>query len=330
MARPRGTHGGTLDDAITELQNLVNLAEVSNDLQRATQALLTSHRGGDAIPGPPGAPPGPPRSPGGPGGGGTPTEERWGWTEKLPIVGGLAKRMRSIYSTAHGVFRQVRGGIRSLAGRGARLARGAKAPGAARFLAGAGRAAGPIAAIVAAVVAMNEFRKAVEQATEETFEHAKNLAKVSGSMAAVIVERDVRQMLRDIRTGEALAPSTKELADAEHRRKEAMLPIEIAIQDLKNGLLTFGNGAITAFVEPISKAVDEIRKSLGGTTGATPAGLAWFATTPGMEKVRDEAKAKANAMMAAAVAAGVAGTPAPAGAAAPGGLPFVPPGGLRP
>lgn len=102
---------------------------------------------------------------------------------------------------------------------------------------------------VGVVSALNGFRKAVESATQTQLDSYRRLAEVSGGMAAVMVQRDFQQMMRDMRMGDAQAGSAGRLAESENRRKNASEPLENALADLKNGLLAGMNDLLADFYD---------------------------------------------------------------------------------
>lgn len=132
----------------------------------------------------------------------------------------------------------------------------------------AGGALGAIAGIgavaIGAAVALKAFHDAVDQATTGAIEAARKYADVSGPMAAVMAERDLKEMLRNQRMGNAQAAGVKGLADAEQRRKDASEELINASTDLKNALLSVLNDMLADVLKPLGKFVKEIRDLLLG------------------------------------------------------------------
>lgn len=154
--------------------------------------------------------------------------------------------------------RATRRGVGGLAARGVGMAaRGAVAAGAAGGAAG-GVVGGVVGGLTLAAVALKAFHMAVDRATEGALAAARQYAEVSGSMAAVLAERDLKELLRDQRMGEAQAGSTRALAEAEQRRKDATEPLSNAFADLKNNVLAFGNDVLADVLTPIAEAVKGI------------------------------------------------------------------------
>lgn len=133
-------------------------------------------------------------------------------------------------------------------------ARGAAAAGA------VGGAVGGVAAGATVVaVALYEAHKAIVNWTNAAFESMSKLAEASGSMAAVMAERDVRQFVRDQERGEAVAGSAYALMESEDRRKNATAPIENAIDNLRNNALTALNDAATPIIEGIGSGLEYLK-----------------------------------------------------------------------
>ncbi|AWM38706.1 hypothetical protein GobsT_31040 [Gemmata obscuriglobus] len=127
--------------------------------------------------------------------------------------------------------------------------------------AGLARLAGPIGAIVAVGDALNQFKKAVIQATDEQIAAARKLAEVSGPMAAVLAQRDIQEMLRDRRQGNAQAGSTGVLAKSEQRRKDASEGLENVLANTKNEILALLNDLLVPPLRIISAATEAIANS---------------------------------------------------------------------
>lgn len=185
-------------------------------------------------------------------------------------------------------------------------------------LEGAGGAAGmagkaiPVAgAAIAVAGVLVDFGKAVRSAAESALEAKRKYAELSGSQATILAESDANQMRRDMRHGEATAGSTKKLADSVNARREAEAPMNAAIEDLQNALLTKLNDLITNVIEPISEVVVQIRDKLvgappppevGGVAGLMPSIEKEFKR---MEESGREAMERAKAAAARIAGGGV-------------------------
>lgn len=131
-------------------------------------------------------------------------------------------------------------------------------------LARAGGAVGIAAAVVVGTAeAFVKARAAVANWTEAAMESARRLSHVSGSMAAVMAQRDVQDMMRDVKRGEATGGTAQKLMQAEARRKDEEVKIQIAMDNLRNEVLTLANNLFTTFLKPIATGVEFIAKTLG-------------------------------------------------------------------
>jgi hypothetical protein len=117
-------------------------------------------------------------------------------------------------------------------------------------------------ALVEAGKALVEYRNAVQKATTAQLESYRKLAEVSGGMAAVMANRDVTDMIRNMRRGDALAPSAKALSEAEARRKDAAEPMKQILETFKNDLLTLLNNGLVPYMELTSEVAKELYKWL--------------------------------------------------------------------
>jgi hypothetical protein len=189
-------------------------------------------------------------------------------------------------------FKAIGRGLKA-AGSGARmaglgrLAGGLEAGGALAGRAGAALgASNPIGWIVMAGQATVEFGKAVHKASEETLRYQARLAYASGSMASVFAERQVRDILRDQRQGQLLAPSARDLSNANANMRDEIARFETFITLLKNKALApledFFAGAINGLSADV---LDALNKLLGGAPGAD--------TTENIfRKIADDAEAR--------------------------------------
>ncbi|HYE77922.1 MAG TPA: hypothetical protein VEI97_08050 [bacterium] len=155
------------------------------------------------------------------------------------------------------------------------VGRSAKAAGA------IGGAVAGVGAIITYVRALDRFKRHVERATDALVEAQRKLAEVSPSMAAVYARREVQEILRDRRRGEALAESANYLVGAEQRRKDSWMPLETAWDQLQNRLYGFFNDVVSGMGKALSELAlmrqdDEEKKDLALTTE--------------LEKIRDAEK----------------------------------------
>ncbi len=304
-----------MDDAIDELQRLCKLSELSNDLQRGTHAILMSPGGpgGRSAPaaGYPSGGPVPPHAGGGLPGGANPARGIGSWAKKA--IGNWWKGSR--------IRRGAKTGGRFGAGIGKSLGMGKAGI---KGMAGAGAVAGGAAVVITAVVsAIQKAHEAIIKFTDSAMKEAQRLSAVSGSQAALMAERDIQQMMRDVKKGEATAGSMSDLVKAESKRKDQENRIEIAMSNASNSILATLNRIIADVLEPVADAVEFIAKQFGmgdrKIEGVGLGGVLSEATVAAAK--RDEAGKSLMDVARAAAAAGRPG-PAPMGAARPGGLPM--------
>lgn len=315
MARPEGGTGADLDDIVDELQKIAKLSEVSNDIQTGIQALLTGRPaavprvpslGGTPMPIPLPTPPGaPPAGSGGFGGRGSSSSS----PASTPAPSGFFR------SRIHR-FKAWRTKARTGAYKAARAFGGGR-----KASVGIGKIAGKAGAVGAVVVgvvtAFEEARKAIRKWTDEAMATARQLAQLSGSMAVVMAQRDIMEMSRMIRRGEATAGTTQRLVGAESRRKEEELKINIAIDNMKNSLLTVLNDLLASTLKPIATGVAWIAKKFDMPGDVEASGLGGALPLAMAENDKMNAAGK-NLMDIARAAAMGKGVVAPAGAGVPG------------
>lgn len=347
----------TIDDAVAELKQLVDIGTLTNDLLKATQFLLVHGvpgvgRGaspgfrtpaGSPVPGGPGGPiaPGGPGSPGGPPynphagleslfrryfGGGSGGSSRPHISRGL---GGFLKhKAKQVYKTSR-THRYARAGRGFGRGLGRTLHLGNKGQ---KVLGKVGGVMGGIAgAAVSVVEAFVKVRNAVAGFTDAQLEAARHLAQVSGSMAGVIATRDVHQIQRDIRRGEATAESAGRLEAAENRRKNAENELGIKFDNVVNNLTALlSNAVVSPVLEGLNEIAEEAKKlpfgigdALAELMGGGETGPTGLAAT--MDAIMDEAekaeKISADMLAIAKAAAMPGGVAAPPGAAPLGGIP---------
>lgn len=128
----------------------------------------------------------------------------------------------------------------------------------------AARAAGVVGVVVAAGEAINTMRKRIEEWTTAAIESKRRLGESSGAMNSVFANKDVQDMLRDMKVGNRLAPSTQKLVEAEGRRKDAQAPFQIAIDQGIDKLLTQFNDGMAIAYEEMRKGINKLIEQLGG------------------------------------------------------------------
>jgi hypothetical protein len=123
----------------------------------------------------------------------------------------------------------------------------------------AGGAAGAAGSVLAVVTVIWEYGQALlrlkaftERYTDQLVQSQQRLADVSGSMAAVYAQREIQELLRDQRRGEALAESASYMTGAEQRRKDATMPIETAITSLENRMAGFLNDIVAGMAKVVN------------------------------------------------------------------------------
>jgi hypothetical protein len=123
----------------------------------------------------------------------------------------------------------------------------------------AGAVTGVASGLVIAGIALKAFNEAVNRSTDGAIENARRLSEVSGSMAAVLAERDLKETLRGIRRGGATSGSAKELADAEQRRKNAAEPLANAFDNASNKVLATLNDTLTPILNGVNIIVEGLK-----------------------------------------------------------------------
>jgi hypothetical protein len=121
-----------------------------------------------------------------------------------------------------------------------------------------GSAAGLAGAVAALPGAAVMFGKAVHGMTEEAVRAQARLAEVSGSMAAVMAERHAREVFRDIRQGEKVAGTARQLVNAEQNLKDSTEPIESLITNIKNTVLSSIEQTLADLLTPVAYIADAI------------------------------------------------------------------------
>lgn len=142
---------------------------------------------------------------------------------------------------------------------------------------GGGRAAGvagPVGAAVVATVgitmALNEFKKALDAATQSTIAHYRQLGQYSSQMALNVALHDIQKMMREREKGDRLAPVAAELMQAEQQREDAGKEVEIAWEEFKAGFLIEFQNTMRDIMLYLSDAVGVMKQHFGGTERIDP------------------------------------------------------------
>jgi len=354
MATPSGWDDETVTQALKYLRESVDLHKIAISFHRLSSLSLTKlvdrlsaspSRDQGTSPAPQPAPsrdqgtsssgqpngqtPGPaPRS-----------RDRFGWLQKTrlgrashKLFGGaraLWRRSpvgktitRAVRSRATKVFR----GLATRASGVAGSASGKAIVGAARGVLSAGAAAGGAAlgvagGLVAVGAALHAFYKAVTQASSAALDSYKKYAEVSGAMAAVMSQRDIAQLRRDIRFGEATAKSAGALAAAESKRKDQETRIDIVLANAKNNILAFFEEKMAKPLEYLANALEWIMDNWpfggGKLSRDPPATGTVFGDIAALERSHDRIRSMGRSLLDLArdAASRGAGTAAPGGAA---------------
>jgi hypothetical protein len=178
------------------------------------------------------------------------------------------------------------GGAAAAGGAGAAGAAGAAGTGTAAALASnpVGWAVAAAAAVAAVVAALVLLPPAIKDWTRSLLESQRHLAEVSGAMAAVLAESDLRRMQRDMEIGNRLAGSARELADAHTDLAGTTKELEIAFGHLINKVGTAAAKAGKSILQDFS--LSDLGFVFGGPAGWIAAGLARLTgTTLSIEQV---------------------------------------------
>jgi hypothetical protein len=171
--------------------------------------------------------------------------------------------------------------------------RAAKAAGYTRLgatLARLGAAAGPaglaVAAVAAVTVAAVAFGKAIHGMTQEALRAQMRLAEVSGAMASVMAERQIREVLRDQRQGAKLASTARDLARAEQDMKDSLEPMETLITNIKNTVLANIERTLGDILAPVALIAEYVNAKVFGAPSADPISESLKAIADEAEKAR--------------------------------------------
>lgn len=96
------------------------------------------------------------------------------------------------------------------------------------------------------------------------------LQDINGAMAVTFARREVTELKRDMREAQATSGSTRGLVDSEQRRKDATLPLETAMTNLTNNILSRMNDLIAEVAEAATPIIELLEQGFGplGTTAA--------------------------------------------------------------
>lgn len=265
-------------------------------------------------PPPPAPPSSPPPSPGGGGGGGG------GDRNLAAAIAALTKAVEKLASksngkpadkTPKGAWGKVKKGFSTLAdtrlgrwvgrkgkGLAARLGKtklGRLGGKAASLGKGGAAALGKMAGVAGAVLMLGEaaveaYRK-LDQWTEQLQAGNKRLAEFSGSMAAVMAQRDVAEMQRMRERGDEVAASAEWLTDAENKRKDNTQEILILAQRLENSLGAFVNEIAANLIAPINDIAEAINNWIGREKTKSMDASDWLAGGPSAKQAEEYAKA---------------------------------------
>lgn len=123
---------------------------------------------------------------------------------------------------------------------------------------GYGKSLGGFGNVLGAASALGAFKKAVESATDGAIAAARKYAEVSASMASVMAQRDVRELMRDREKGDRISSSARTLTNAEQDRKDNTKEIGILGERMWNYALAGGNKLVDALMTPLNEISKQI------------------------------------------------------------------------
>jgi hypothetical protein len=88
------------------------------------------------------------------------------------------------------------------------------------------------------------------------------LSGLSGSMASVMANRDVMEMMRDMRVGNKLASSAATLTAEEQQRKNMTEALSTAAEKFENNLLAALNSMMITILERLAPVTDKVTEGL--------------------------------------------------------------------
>ena len=123
--------------------------------------------------------------------------------------------------------------------------------------------AGPAGLVVGIADQFGKFKKALEGATDQQVASMRQLAEVSASMAQVMAERDVRELMRDMRVGDKTASTARDLTESEQDRKDSTEDVGALFDNIKNEILSLGNDLLATVLRPLNAIAKGVGDLLG-------------------------------------------------------------------
>lgn len=228
-----------------------DLIDAMDRLTQAVKHLQNQQAGGHPLPGQPGGPPGPPAPGTNQPPPGTPTTSNLGNRKKTPWSR-LQSHWRK-FGQARDQFQS--GNVLQATKKGTRTGKSigrslGRLTGIRGGMTKGGKIGGVVGGVVTVIVGVTEafirFKRHIHTLTEELVQAQRRLAEVSPSMAAAMARRDVQELMRDQRKGEALSSSAERLFQSEQHRKSVWMPAETMWDKLQNELAALGNDLVSA------------------------------------------------------------------------------------
>lgn len=124
------------------------------------------------------------------------------------------------------------------------------------------------AAVVGVTAALLTLPGAIKNTVKELIESQRQLAEVSASMAVIMADLDVKELMRQRRKGERLAPDVRQTAAAYNELAEQRMETEILWERFKlwweRQKTAFGSFLMNA-IDPMAKQLNEITKNTDKT-----------------------------------------------------------------
>ena len=186
-----------------------------------------------------------------------------------------------------------------------------------------GAVGGTVGAVVAVGMALYKLERQLAAVSEAALAAQEKYKEVSAGQANTFAEKEVRDLVRNVRHGDATADSTRELMQADAKRKDATDRLAIVFENAQNKFLTVLNEAVAPPLEILADVVIRIANAwpfnLGIARPGGDVGLAGVLPDLLAEARRLEAAGQNLLGIARAAAArGRAGFAAPANPAPPG------------
>lgn len=118
-------------------------------------------------------------------------------------------------------------------------------------------------AVTIAAVVFKKLSEAALAAAENTLEFARHLADASPSMAFFAEKFNVQEFMRNFRLGEATGESTGGVLDALSDFRDAILPIQVMLSEIKNTIVGSLVSFLARFAEFIKSSLMSIIELLG-------------------------------------------------------------------